>query len=515
MPPRSLHTRVGDPYYLLIGKHCILSGVEPAPDAIDIRAVAGPPQSPPDAAAPADTACTAAPVDRPHPRRWAIFAVVSVALLMSSIDQTIVATALPDLKQDLQAPINWTGWTITVYSLGRILILPLAGRISDQYGRRTIFLVSVSLFTVASLCCGLANSIYLLVALRAVQAVGGAAFMPSATGIVVDHFGSDRDRAVGMFTSIVPIGALIGPVLGGLFVTYWSWRGIFLVNVPIGIVLVALGARVLPAGESHAVRERISLSGLSLLGIGVLAAMVGIALLGEPGTGAADPAFLVPEIVAIAAIGAFILHTSRSRTPFIPPELLRGHGFGVMNLINFLFGGAALGFGALVPLYATERYQIDSLGSGTLLTARAVGMIAVGGLAAIALRRTGYRLPMVAGFLVTTGGLVMMALPPAGLGPYAWLSIAAALTGLGMGLANPASNNASLQLAPHHAAAIAGLRGTFRQAGAITAISVTTAILARSQDPGIVQADIFLIFAAVLVAVLPLVALVPEHRGSW
>lgn len=440
---------------------------------------------------------------------------VSAALLMSSIDQTIVATALPDLQRDLHAPINWAGWTITVYSLGRILIFPLAGRISDQYGRRTVFLVSVSLFTAASLCCGLAGSIYLLVALRAVQAVGGAAFMPSATGIVVDHFGSARDRAVALFMSIIPIGALIGPVLGGVFVSYWSWRGIFLVNVPIGIVLVAFGAKVLPAAGARGTRERITPWGLSLLGIGLLSAMVGIALLGEPGTRLTDPAFLVPEVIAAVALFSFVVHTSRSRNPFIPPHLLYGPGFGVMNALNFLFGGAALGFGTLVPLYATERYHMDGLSSGTLLTARAIGVIAVGGLAAVALRRTGYRPPIAAGFAVTTAGLVMMALAPAGLGPYTWLSIAAALTGVGSGLANPASNNASLQLAPQHAAIIAGIRGTFRQAGSITAISITTAILARSQDPGIVQGHIFLIFAVILVVSLPLVAHVPEHRGAW
>ena len=451
-----------------------------------------------------------------HPQRWLIFAVVSVALLMSSIDQTIVATALSAIHTDLHATINWAGWTITVYSLGRVLILPLAGRISDQYGRRTIFLASVALFTAASLACGLANDIYLLIVLRAVQAVGGAAFMPSATGIVVDHFGSSRDRAVGLFTSIVPIGALIGPVLGGVFVTYWSWRGIFLVNVPIGLMLIALARRYLPDTRPAAHRrEPLDVTGLIFIGGGLLAAMLGVAYLGTPSTSVVSPAFLAPELIAIALLLGFLRHTRRTPQPFIPPQLLHGSGFGTMNLINFLFGACALGFGALVLLYATNRYHIASLNSGTLLTARAIGMIAVGGLAALALRRTGYRRPMIVGFLVTAAGLAMMAVSPHALTPYAWLSIAAAITGVGMGLANPAANNASLQLAPHQAAAIAGLRGTFRQAGSITAISITTALLARSSDPGLSQAHIFGVFALVLIGTLPLLALVPEHRGTW
>jgi EmrB/QacA subfamily drug resistance transporter len=468
----------------------------PGPAAIPVREESGP--------------------DAARVRRQAIFAVVSVALLMSSIDQTIVATALPTIDRDLHAPINWAAWTITIYSLGRVLVLPLAGRLSDHYGRRAIFLFSVALFTAGSLCCGLAGDIYLLVALRAVQAVGGAAFMPSATGVVADHFGSGRDRAVGLFTSIMPIGAIIGPVLGGLFVTYWSWRGIFLVNVPIGIALMLAGHRCIPhspRGTREAARP--DLIGMIELAVALLAAMLGIACLGSAGARFSSPLFLAAETAAVVALALFVRHTGRAPAPFIPSRLLHGAGFGVMNLINFLFGATALGFSALVPLYATERYGIASLNAGTLLTARAVGMIAVGGVAAFALRRTGYRLPMLAGFLATAAGLFAMAASPPGLSPYAWLSIAAAATGIGMGLSNPATNNASLQLAPHHAAAIAGLRGTFRQAGAITAISVTTAILARSADPGIAGAHVFAVFALILLATVPLLALVPEHRGAW
>jgi MFS family permease len=185
-----------------------------------------------------------------------------------------------------------------------------------------------------------------------------------------------------------------------------------------------------------------------------------------------------------------------------------------MNFINLVYGAAALGFSALVPLYAQNRYHISALGAGTLLTARAVGMIAVAGVAAMALRRTGYRLPMVIGFAVLAGGLVMMALSP-GISAYAWLAIAAAITGFGMGLSVPASNNASLQLAPDQVAAIAGLRGMFRQSGSIIAVSVTTAIIARSSSPGLVQAHVFVVFAILLVLLLPLIRLVPDHHGNW
>jgi len=129
-------------------------------------------------------------------RRVLVFTIVALALLMMSIDATIVATALHSLQHRLQTSINWARWTITAYSFGFVLMLPVSGKLSEQYGCRRVFLGSVAAFTIASLCCGLVDNIYLLITLRAVQAAGGAGFTPSATGIIVDHFGDARDRAV-------------------------------------------------------------------------------------------------------------------------------------------------------------------------------------------------------------------------------------------------------------------------------------------------------------------------------
>ena len=456
----------------------------------------------------------AVPSGKPLARRKLIFAIVSMGLFMSAVDQTIVATALPAIERELHAPINWSGWTITIYALGQVLAMPMAGKISDLYGRKKVYLISAAVFTVASLCCGLSSDIYLLVGLRAVQALGGGAFMPSATGIVSDHFGKDRDRALGMFTSILPIGGIVGPVIGGVFVAVWSWRGIFLVNVPIGLLLIVLAARFVPGNAPKRVDSRIDLRGIGMLGALILFAMFGITYLGSGDVPVYSPVFLGSEAIAVAMTVLFVRHSRTCPTPFVPYRLLRGRGFGVMNVINLLYGAAALGFAALVPLYAQDRFHIQPLGAGTLLTARAVGMICVAGLAVMTLRRTGYRLPMVLGFLVLVAGLVTMSITPH-LPPYLWLSVAAGITGCGMGLSVPASNNASLQLAPDQVAAIAGLRGMFRQSGAIAAVSVTTAVIARSTDPGIAQAHVFLVFAGLLLAALPLVFLVPDHRGNW
>jgi EmrB/QacA subfamily drug resistance transporter len=447
----------------------------------------------------------------PLPRRHLVFAIVAIALFMASMDQTIVATALNAIQTDLSAELTWSGWTITVYSLGQIIAMPMAGKLGDHFGRKRVFLVGIGVFTLASLACGFVDNIYLLVVLRAVQALGGGAFLPSATGIIADHFGRHRDRAVGMFTSIFPAGAIVGPILGGIFVTWLGWRSIFLVNVPIGIILFVLAAKLI--GESpRKPASRIDITGLVLLATLMLSTMYGLTNLH---LGLASPWFLVPELVAVASSFLFVRHTVRHRAPFIPIRFLRGRSFAAMNLVNMLFGAAAIGFGALVPLYAEQRFHLDPLAAGTLLTARGVGMICVAALAVLALRRAGHRIPMVVGFSLMIVGLVVMALPPPGISGYAWLAFAAGLTGLGMGLSVPATNNAGLSLAPDQLASIAGLRGMFRQSGAIIAVSITTAVLANSSNPAMAQAHSFVVLAVLLLAVIPLIFTIPDHRGSW
>lgn len=162
-----------------------------------------------------------------------MFAVVATALFMSMLDQTIVATALDSMQSGLGTSVTWVGWTITAYSLGMVMMLSLAGKLTQRIGARRVFLISMSIFTLASLACGLVNSVELVVAMRFVQAIGGAGFTPSATRLVVDHFGEARDKAVGLFGALFTSGAMIGPLVGGLIVPHWSWRGVFLVNVPL------------------------------------------------------------------------------------------------------------------------------------------------------------------------------------------------------------------------------------------------------------------------------------------
>ncbi len=430
----------------------------------------------------------------------------------------IVATVLHALQHGLGTTVNWAGWTLTAYSLGFVLMLPVSGRLSERYGRRRVFLASVITFTVASLLCGLANNIYLLIALRAVQAAGGAGFTPSATGIIVDHFGDARDRAVSLFGSIFPIGAMIGPIFGGLFVTYWSWRGVFFVNVPIGIAVFVLALRFIPRDPPLARQKayKMDMPGMALFGAGLFAGMLAVSYLGERNAAVGSFGFMGLVVVAIVALWAFFRHINHSPSPFIAPRLVRGRDFASVNLVNAIYGGVTIGAVALIPLYAADRYGIGAFDAGTLLVAQGAATILLSVAAALALRRTGHRLPLYVGCVVIALGMLLLALaPPAGISPHTWLAGAAFVIGAGAGTINPASRNAGLQLAPAQSSTLAALRSLSLQVGAIATVSTMTAILTRSEDPGHIQAWIYAIVALLLIAALPLIRKIPEHHGSW
>ncbi len=446
--------------------------------------------------------------------RWVLFGIVSVALTMASIDQTIVSVALPTIHVQLHAPINWTSWVIGAYALGLVIAMPLAGRTSDLYGRKQVFIGSIILFTVTSLACGSATNIYELVPLRTLQAIGGGAFLPSAVGIISDAFGDQRDRAIGMTSSILPIGGLIAPGIGGLFIHYWTWRGIFWVNVPIGVILVLFAVRHVP---KSARKETASTDfvGVILLALSILSLMAAITILGNGGTYPWTWSVLGTSAISLFGFVALFKRSKSVATPLIPHGLIAGRGFFVMNMMNLAIGTFLLGLGSLIPLYARTRYHLSSLDAATLLTGRAVGLVLLAVVASYLLRRIGYRLPIAIGLVGVCVGSFLLALRPEGMSPYWWLALGGAVSGCAFGLAAPAINNASLSLAPEHVGAITGLRGLFRQSGTILGVTIPSAIVARSSQPGSVFAWIFLVAACVLGALLFLVRRIPEHDGSW
>jgi len=443
---------------------------------------------------------------------WIIFAIVSMALFMSSLDGTIVATGLPTLRRALHAGLNWTSWTITAYQLGIVVAMPIAGRVADNLGRKRVFVGAAVLFTTSSLLCGMATNIDMLIGLRVIQAAGGAAFMPAASGIVMEVFGKNRHRALGLFSSIFPLGALVGPVVGGIILTNWSWRAVFLVNVPIGTAFTMLAWKFLPSSARQNGRHagRPDVAGALLMGGGVLGLMLAITDLGSRTVGVTSPSFLVPFALAVLCGWAFLRRCATAVEPLIPLRLLKGRAFAASNAVNVVWGACAIGFGSLVPLFAEDRYGLTPLSSGTLLTARAIGEIVLAICASVLIHRTGYRVPIIAGIALIAAGMAMIATHPVLVSPYMWLAIGATVTGLGTGLSAPAANNASIELAPDDIGTITGLRGAARNGGAILGIALATSVAAHSGHEVAALTHAFFVLAALLVCMVPLVFLIPD-----
>ena len=450
--------------------------------------------------------------------RW-VSAVLFAGLFITSVDHTIVASALPSINTGLHTRLNSAGWVITAYGLCTVVAMPLAASLCGRVGPRRVFVAGVACFTVASLLCGLSTNIYLLVGWRAVQALGGGAVLPAAAGLVgalSDR--SLRERTVSMFGVVSAAGQLAGPLFGGVLVDLASWRWVFFVNIPIGVALVVLClARVPHAPQAGS--AAINVTGLLLLTASIVGILLAVTNLGDRSRSLLSPQVICPGVPGVLALLAFGHHEATRENPFINRRLLVGRTFRAMNAINLLHGVVTFGVMSLVPYFAEQRYGIGAAAAGSLLTFRAIGMLVAGWIATMLLRRTGYRKPMWLGFaLVGVGAAMISAAPPPWLGaplPFVWLVAGLLTSGSGLGILNPAASNAGVDLAPAEIAEITGLRFMFINIGVTLSVSVTTAYISRSHSPIVAQQHVF-VAAAVIVAValLPLVSRIPVRRRT-
>ncbi len=460
---------------------------------------------------------------RAGPGRHVFFLLAAFAVLMAAIDSTIVAVAVPQLTSALDAPLAWVGWTLTAYQLVQVVMLPLAGKLSDTLGRKRVFLFCVGMFTFGSLLCGFAPSIGFLVLFRAVQAIGGGGLMPSAVGIVSDQYRERRAQAIGLFTSVFPIGGIIGPNLGGYILEHWTWRELFWINVPLGIAVFVGVYVLLKAQEVAHARPRFDLVGLALYASAVVSLMGAMTVAGEEPGAWSQPIVWVLLLASLVLGAFFVRHVRVAPEPVMDPVLLMKNPYLAANLYNFFFGAAAFGFFSFVPYYAVVRYGMTPFQSGAVLTPRAATMIVMSTIASLYVIRLGYRLPMLAGMFLVALTLVLLGqdwtavkVGGAQLDGFWLLASVLAISGIGMGLANPASNNAALDLAPRQAAGLTGIRGMFRLTGG--ALSIASIVLALSFFPDKAHGMevIFLVLAALLLVTVPLTLRIPDTaRERW
>jgi len=457
-------------------------------------------------------------------RRHVIFGVVAIVILMASIDSTIITVAIPTIRASLHTNIIWTGWTVAGYQLGQLLVMPLAGKLSDEWGRRRVFLGALVIFTVSSCLCGLAPNIYFLVAMRVVQAVGGGSMTPSCTGIVSDLYRQNRMRAIGLFTSIFPMGAILGPNLGGFLVQNFSWRVVFYVNVPLGIIAV-IATLALYKEKAEFRSPVVDWIGSVSYASAILLLLLFATWIGEDPSNLRSPLLWVMPVLAVAAGVYFFRHEARFPNPIIAPDLIRLRPLVAANLYNLVFGMGNFGVLAFFPTYFEEKYGFSPALAGFLLTPRAVMMVVVSIVASVYIIKFGYRVPMVAKCLLqaATLSLLSLGLSTAHIGPFvlgevAWLSLLMVMTGTGLGIGQPASNNAALDILPGKIASAAGVRNMFRLTGGLigtSMVSVTLALYGQAHEVTGLE-TVFNILAVLNLVCIPIVFFIPDSaRMRW
>ncbi|HME42058.1 MAG TPA: MFS transporter [Syntrophorhabdales bacterium] len=454
-------------------------------------------------------------------RRYLIFLTSGLSLLMYAIDSTVVAVAFPNFTRDLHTDVLWSAWTISIFFIAGTMAVPLAGNLGDSFGRKKVFLVSLMLFTGSSLACGLAPSILALIAFRFLQGIGGACFIPTASGIVSDHFPENREAAIGLFSSIYSVGTVIGPNLGGWIVSQYSWRYIFYINVPIGMLL--MGSSMLLLKDSRIFsRPHVDLAGVTLMSGSLLFLMFGLNLVGESFS---IPSVLLAVLFVLASLFLavlFLRQEKRAASPILDIVLLRSTPFVAANASNLIVGMTMIGVFSFIPLYATSVHKLSTLMSGVILTPRSLAMAIVAGVTSFSLKKWGYRWPMVLGFGLTSlttillvPGLSLWGITSIRWGTVETLSLLLLLNGIAGGLVWPAANNACIELMPEKVGTIVGLRNMFRNIGAALGVSVITFILHVSSDPASGFTIAFISFGLTFLLSIPLLFLMPAGRKAW
>ncbi len=336
-----------------------------------------------------------------------IFAGLMLVMLLAALDSTIVATALPTIVGDLGG-LERLSWVTSAYLLAQTAVTPLYGKLGDQLGRKRVLQSAVVLFLVGSVLCGLAGSMTMLIAFRAVQGLGAGGLIvlvQSTVGDVVSP--RERGRYQGLFGAVFGVASVAGPLLGGVIVEHLSWRWIFYVNLPVGILaLIVLGV-TLPEATSRS-RPSIDYLGAGLLA-GALSAFILVASLGGTTWAWGGAQTIVTALIGCVLLVCFGFAERHAAEPVLPPSLLRGDVFRVAGLLSLIVGFALFGSVTFLPLFFQTVFHSTPTGAGLRLIPLMGGLLVTSVLSGQLITRTGrYRIFPIMGTAVMTGGLLLL-----------------------------------------------------------------------------------------------------------
>jgi EmrB/QacA subfamily drug resistance transporter len=429
---------------------------------------------------------TEAVVAAPDPRRWLTLAVVGAAFFMTILDVAIVNVAIPSIQLKLHTTPATVQWVLIAYSITFGGFLLLGGRMADLLGRRLIFLVGLTLFTVASLVCGLAGSIAVLIAARAVQGVGAAIISPAALSIVSTTFeeGADRNKALGIWGALGGSGAAAGVLFGGILTKYLGWEWIFFVNVPVGALVFALTPIFVPESRADMPDRRFDAAGAVTVTGGLALLVYAISKAPDVGWGSARTILLL--IASGVILAAFVLIELRGRAPLMPFSIFRIRSVLGANVVGFLLGAVIFADFFILTFYVQETLHWSALKTGVTFLATAGTTVIWAGVAQALTTRFGPRPVIVTGLLVLAASMVAYTRIPVD-GHY-WPDLLPAYITFALGLAFafvPVTIAALAQVAPREAGLASGLINTSQQIGGAIGIAIVTTIFrTKAKDLG-------------------------------
>jgi EmrB/QacA subfamily drug resistance transporter len=412
-----------------------------------------------------------------YSRKWFVLAAVGMGIFLGTIDGSIVNVALPTLARSLQTEFAIVQWVSLAYLLTMATLMLSMGRLGDMIGKKRVYASGFVIFTLGSLICGIAPSIYILIAFRVLQAIG-AAMMTLGMAIITENFPpSERGKALGISGSLVSIGIIAGPVIGGLILGAASWRWIFYVNLPIGVIGTWMVLKLVP-GSSQAQKERFDFLGAVALFTTMSSLLMGLTI--GQNAGFTSPAPLALFGFGGIALFAFIWIESKSKSPMIDLTIFRNRLFNI-NLVPGMMTFITIAGGTiLMPFYMEEVLGLPTQQVGLIMASVPVSMGIIAPFSGALSDRMGSR-------LITVIGLAILVLASLGLTAVQtdtrpWmLALLYLPVGLGMGIFQSPNNSVILGSVPRSQLGVAsGLLATNRTLGQTTGIAVLGALWAAS-----------------------------------
>ncbi|MGH3412903.1 MAG: MFS transporter [Marmoricola sp.] len=387
------------------------------------------------------------------------------------LDATVVNVALPDIGRDLDAGVAGLQWVVSGYTLTLGSVLLLGGALGDRYGRRRVFLVGIAWFVVASVLCAAAPSSGLLVGARLLQGVGAALLTPGSLALIQASFPrAERSRAIGLWSALSGVGAALGPVVGGYLVEAISWRAVFLLNVPIGVLVVLAALRHVPESHDPTVSGRPDLpgSGLVLVGLGGLS----FALIEGPG-GQIGPGVAAAAVASgLVALLAFVMVERRRTHPMLPLAVFSSRTFTGANLVTFAVYAALAGVQFLLVIHLQTTLGYSPLAAGAATLPVTVIMLLLSSRSGLLAQRRGPRLQLVAGpFVLAIGTLLTARIGPGD--SYAGTVLPAVIV-FGLGLATlvaPVTSTALAAVDERHAGVASGVNNAVSRVAGLAAVA--------------------------------------------